>query len=114
MKLRNRVTALTLGLTMLGAPAMLMAQYPPPPPPYGEYHQGPWEAPPNEFTRDLQRQAFHDGFEGARRDLGNRRRPDVRNRDEFRNYRGPERRVYRDAFARGYNTFWAHVEGYRR
>ncbi len=30
------------------------------------------------------------------------------NRDEYRNYRGPARRLYRDAFQRGYNAFWSH------
>ena len=90
----------------------------PPPPPggYGQgYGQGPgygpggWDAPPSEFTRDIQRNAFRDGINGARRDLENRRPPNVMNRDEYRNYRGPERRAYRQAFERGYNAFWNHM-----
>ena len=106
-----RLGVLALGLGLAAGPAAMLAQGPPP---GWVYRQGPWEQPPNEFTRDLQRDAFRQGFEGARRDLENRRRPDVRNRDEFRNYRGPARGVWRDAFRRGYNTFWAHVDGYRR
>ncbi|MGI4758346.1 MAG: hypothetical protein ACRYGF_16035 [Janthinobacterium lividum] len=73
--------------------------------------QGGWDAPPSGFTRDVQRNAFHDGIEGARRDAENHRRPNVMNRDEYRNYRGPERRVYRQAFEQGYRTFWSHAGG---
>lgn len=77
---------------------------------YGQgYGQGGWDAPPSDYQRDIQRNAFHDGMEGARKDAQNRRRPDVLNRDEFRNYRGPDRRRYRQAFERGYQTFWSHA-----
>ena len=72
---------------------------------------GGWDAPPNGYDRDLQRAAFHDGIEGARRDAENHRNPNVRNRDEFRNYRGPERRAYKQAFAAGYDAFWRHQGG---
>ncbi len=78
---------------------------------YDRGGQGGWDAPPSEFTRDVQRRGFHDGIEGARRDAENHRRPNVMNRDEYRNYRGPERRVYRQAFERGYNVFWQHQGG---
>lgn len=82
---------------------------PPVPPPLAdEYREGfmrgyevarsqltggsPWEnrgadmehwAPPDRFT-DMQRRGFHDGVEGARRDFGNHRRPNVANREEYR------------------------------
>lgn len=65
---------------------------------------------PTEFTRDLQRNAFRAGADGARHDVQNHRRPDVNNRDEFRNYRGPERRAYRQAFARGYQYYFARLQ----
>lgn len=98
---------------------MMVAQGPPPQG-YG-YGQGPgygpgggpggWDAPPSEFTRDIQRRGFRDGLYGAQKDFENRRRPTVMNRDEYRNYRGPERRAYRMAFERGYNTWWSHNRG---
>ena len=100
------------------APAISMAQYGNG---YGQpgYNQGPggpggpggWDAPPNDFRQQMQRDAFHAGIEGARRDAENHRQPNVMNRDEFRNYRGPNRRLYRDAFQRGYQTFWSHQGG---
>ncbi len=99
-----RRVSMAIGMAlMLGAPAIeLQGQY-------GAYRPGPWDAPPREYRQDMQRRGFQDGFEGARRDLENRRRPNVNNRDEFRNYRGPAPRLYREAFRRGYQTFWAHV-----
>lgn len=122
MKFTPRCAFLSMAAFLLTAPATLVAQGPPPPPGGyyqqgpGNYQQGPggWDAPPNEYTRDLQRNAFHDGLYGAQKDYENRRQPNVRNRDEFRNYRGPERREYREAFARGYNAWWNHPhEGFR-
>jgi hypothetical protein len=104
MKLSSRFAAAVLAAGLLAAPAISVAQYPPPPPP-----RGAWDQPPSDFTRDLQRDAFRQGMDGARRDLENHRRPNVMNRDEFRNYRGPERRVWRNAFQRGYQAFWAHM-----
>ncbi len=93
-----------------------------PPPGYGQgygrgsnygqgYAQGAWDAPPSNFTRDIQRNGFRDGLEGARKDAENRRSINVLNRDEYRNYRGPERGAYRQAFSRGYQTFWNHQRG---
>ena len=118
MNLKGRIaTALFAGALVL--PAVSMAQYG-----YGNgfatggaqygYGQQPgpgpggWDAPPNDFRQDIQRQAWRDGLDGARKDAENRRPPNVLNRDEYRNYRGPARRLYRAAFQRGYNAFWAH------
>jgi len=75
---------------------------------YREHARGGWDAPPLDYTRDLQRAAFRDGVEGARHDAENRRQPNVFNRDEFRNYRGPARQLYRQSFATGYQVFWQH------
>ena len=63
----------------------------------------PWDAAPDEF-RDIQRQGFHDGVEGARKDFDNHRRPDVDNRDEYRHPNVPRdaREQYREGFRRGY------------
>jgi hypothetical protein len=121
MKKTLRIATLAIAAGLLAAPAALFAQGPPPPPGYGQGYgpgggQGPrgWDAPPDRFTRDLERNAFHDGMVGAQHDLENRRRPNVNNRDEFRNYRGPERRAYRDAFSAGYRAFWDHQGPGRR
>lgn len=119
MNFKGRIaTALFAGALIV--PAISMAQYgngfagaqygngygqaPPPGP-------GGWDAPPSDFRQDLQRQGWHDGLDGARKDAENRRPPNVLNRDEYRNYRGPARRLYRAAFQRGYNAFWAHQGG---
>ena len=72
---------------------------------------GGWDAPPAGFRQDVQRRGWRDGMEGARKDLENRRTPNVMNRDEFRDYRGPGRRAYRAAFQSGYNAFWSHQGG---
>lgn len=86
---------------------MSMAQY------GNGYGQGPrgWDAPPANYRQQVQQDAFRAGLDGARKDLENHRRPDVNNRDEYRNYRGPNRRAYQIAFQRGYQTFWSHQGG---
>jgi hypothetical protein len=82
---------------------------------YGQ--QGGWDAAPQEYN-DVQRRGFHDGIQGAQRDYGNNRRPDVNNREE---YRDPDdmprdippqmRDAYRDAFRRGYAVAASHLWG---
>jgi hypothetical protein len=69
-----------------------------------------WNSPPQEF-RDIERQGYHDGIEGARKDYDNHRRPDVNNRDEYRHPHVPEsaRKDYRESFRRGYDTAWDHM-----
>jgi hypothetical protein len=83
-----------------------------PPQPQGYGQQGGWDVPPNEFN-DLQRRGFHDGIEGARKDFGNHRNPDVNNRDEYRDPDLPreQREIYRDAFRRGYQQAASHLWG---
>ncbi len=68
------------------------------------------KAPPAKFN-DIQRRGFHDGIEGARKDVDNHRRPDVNNRDEYRHpHVSPEmRRAYREAFRRGYQQAMSHM-----
>jgi hypothetical protein len=71
---------------------------------------GGWDTPPQEF-RDVQRQGFHDGIEGARRDFDHHRRPDVDNRDEYR-HPHVDRAVrddYREGYRRGYETAMHHL-----
>lgn len=118
MKTRNVLSAMALTAGLLLSSGAIQAQYHdgPPPPPRGGYFQGPgggWDAPPNDFQDDLHRQGFHDGIEGARKDFENHRRPNVKNRDEFRhpNVPGPGRRAYRDGFRRGYDVGVQHIYG---
>ena len=75
-------------------------------------HDGGWDAPPSEF-REIQRQGFHDGIEGARKDFDNHRPPNVNNRDEYRHpHVSPSARDdYREGFRRGYDAAMRHLNG---
>jgi len=99
-----------MAIVLMGSPTRALAQGPPSPQGYRQGFDG-WDAAPNGFTRDIQQQGYRDGVDGARKDYGNHRRPNVNNRDEFRNYGGPERRVYRAAFFHGYRVGAAHYYG---
>ena len=86
----------------------------PPGPPLPGYVQdrGQWEAPPQEWS-DIQRRGYSDGEDGARKDFGNHRRPDVDNRDEYRHPRVPSDMwgAYREGFRRGYDVAMSHLMG---
>ncbi|HWW97896.1 MAG TPA: hypothetical protein VNY74_09365 [Edaphobacter sp.] len=73
-------------------------------------HDRDWNMPPQEL-REIQREGFHDGIEGARKDYDNHRRPDVSNRDEYRHPHVPgnARADYREGFRRGYETAMDHL-----
>jgi len=108
-----RLAIPALALAVLSTPGMLLAQYGPPqgpPPPGYNRDRGGWDTPPQEY-REFQRQGFHDGIDGARKDVENHRRPNVNNRDEYRhpNVPGNVRRDYRDAFRRGYDMGIQHI-----
>lgn len=79
----------------------------PPPPPVMA-----WDAPPQELN-EIQRQGFQDGIIGAQKDFGNHRRPDVNNRDEYRDPHLPpeQREAYREGFRRGYQRAMSHLMG---
>ncbi len=74
------------------------------------FQQSGWDTPPAEF-REIQRQGFHDGIEGARKDFDNKRRPDVNNRDEYRHpHVAPSAQAdYREGFRRGYEAAMDHL-----
>jgi ribosome modulation factor len=78
----------------------------------GAQYGNDWETAPQELN-DVQRQGFHDGIEGARKDIGNHRTPNVNNRDEYRNPNVPgrDRKAYREGFRRGYETGISHLMG---
>lgn len=118
MRMTTKWMIPALGLALFTSAAAAHAQYGSPggPPSQNGYNQGPgrggWEAPPPEF-REAQQRGFHDGVEGARRDIENRRRPNVNNRDEFRHPNIPRdlRRDYKDGFRRGYDVAMQHMMG---
>jgi hypothetical protein len=99
VKLRHAAFGVAVGLATLAyTPSHLIAQE-------------PWEGPPAEYQRDFERQAFHEGIEGARKDFQNHRKPDVNNRDEYRHPHVPdgEKEAYRAAFSRGYQVGVEHI-----
>jgi hypothetical protein len=85
---------------------------PPPPPPQAGYApaEGGWDAPPQEF-REIQRQGFHDGIEGARKDFDHHRPSNVEDRSEYRHpHVSPSaRQDYRAGFRRGYEVAMNHL-----
>ncbi len=112
----KKMAVSALALALAGSAAVASAQYygPQGPPPQRYYDQTPgWDAVPREF-REAQQRGFRDGIQGARRDFENHRRPDVNNRDEYRNpkfIRPEDRRDYREGFRRGYYVAVQHMYG---
>lgn len=99
--------ALSAGVACSAAPAASHA----PMQAYGR-DRGDWSAPPPEL-QGLERQGFHDGMDGARKDFGNHRQPNVENRDEYRHPNLPRDQwdVYRRGFRRGYQVAASHLWG---
>jgi hypothetical protein len=114
--MKLKLFALTLVALSLGSTGLVKAksQEGPPPPPGYTQDRGGWDAPPAEF-REVQRQGYHDGIEGARRDYDNHRRPDVNNREEYRHPRVERsaREDYREGYRRGYERAMNHLMGDR-
>ena len=110
MKL-NKLAVPALFLALASSGFAVAQPYGSPAPAYGQAPGG-WDVPPQEF-RDIQRQGYHDGIEGARKDFDNHRRPDVNNRDEYRHPHVPAsaRDDYREGFRRGYETAMSHLAG---
>lgn len=69
------------------------------------YDQSPFAYGQHEAEEAWEQRGFYDGMEGAERDFWNHRRPNVNNREE---YRDPDsvpvwaRHEYREGFRRGY------------
>lgn len=100
--------ATVAAVTLITAPAARAVQGAAPPP--GLYAQEPWAEPPGEL-QGVEREGFHDGIEGARKDAENHRPPNVDNREEYRHprYRGEDRKAYRHGFRRGYQVGVEHL-----
>jgi hypothetical protein len=71
-----------------------------------------WDVPPSEF-REVQKQGFHDGIEGARKDYDHHRAPNVNDREEYRHPHvdASVRDDYREGFRRGYDVAMQHLMG---
>ncbi len=79
---------------------------------YQPQQQGGWDAPPSEYSDDVQRHAFHDGIEAARADLANRVQPNPEQHEEFRHPHVDygARDSYREAYKRGYFMAVRHMQ----
>lgn len=107
---RFAVPALAL---LLGASGLSAAKaYGAPQGPGYEHDHGDWDRPPSEWN-EFQQRGFHDGIEGARKDVENHRRPNVNNRDEYRHPKVPHDmlKAYREGFQRGYDRAMSHLMG---
>jgi len=84
-----------LAITLLGSTKSAKAQW---------YGQAQWGYEHHEREEAWERRGFYDGARGADRDFGNHRRPDVNNRDEYRDPNLPRwaAHEYREGFRRGY------------
>ncbi|HET7104586.1 MAG TPA: hypothetical protein VFI20_10915 [Terracidiphilus sp.] len=71
-----------------------------------------WNAPPQELS-DIERQGFMDGIDGAQKDFGNHRNPDVNNRWEYTHPRVPQPSwgPYQYGFRMGYDQAMGHLTG---
>ena len=112
----NRLQFLFLGVLPISAGLVAIAPAaangaPIQPPAYVQ-DQGGWDTPPAEF-REVQRQGFHDGIEGARKDFDHHRMPNVNNREEYRHPHvdAAVREDYREGFRRGYDVAMQHMTG---
>lgn len=69
------------------------------------YDPSPFAYGQHEAEEAWEQRGFHDGLEGAERDFWNHRRPNVNNREEYRDpdsVPGWARHEYREGFRRGY------------
>jgi len=109
---RFAVACTTLALSLgLALPAMATSTpLQEGPPPAVDAGPGGWDAPPREF-REIQRQGFHDGIEGARKDFDHHRPPNVEGRAEYRHPHVSPSAFddYREGFRRGYEAATNHL-----
>jgi hypothetical protein len=89
------IPTLAVALFAGGKSALAQQYYGPPPFTYGQHEaEEAWE-----------QRGIYEGMEGAERDFGNHRRPNVDNREEYRDpdsIPGWARHEYREGFRRGY------------
>jgi hypothetical protein len=70
-------------------------------------HRRYYGPPPQVMIDDVRQRGYHDGFEAARRDVAQQRRPDLRHHGNFRNppVPPPAFEEYRRSFRAGYDDF---------
>jgi hypothetical protein len=71
----------------------------------------PWMQPPTEF-KQMQRQGFHEGVQGAIKDFDHHRDPDLERHKEYVHPKHMDRSYvpdYRDGYRRGYNDAYKHL-----
>lgn len=95
---------------VLGASFTAAAMPAPAPAPEGAQMNWPWDQPPSEF-KEVERQGFHDGVQGAMKDYDHHRFPSVENRKEYRkpHVHPSLREDYRKGFRRGYDDAMKHL-----
>ena len=101
----TRLLIPALAVAMLGSAGSVFAQR----------YYGPAPYADRDREAALEQRGFRDGAFGADRDFQNHRRPDVNNRDEFRNPRMPAwaQHEYREGFRRGYYARVREIYGDR-
>ena len=85
------------------------------------YEPPPFTNGQHEAEEAWEKRGFYDGMEGAERDFGNHRQPNVNNREEYRDpdsIPGWARHEYREGFRRGYylkvrQIYYGDDVGYR-
>jgi hypothetical protein len=112
MTLKRFALPALLMILAAGGPGVAKSLAAPLPAEPAAYGQEPWENAPREFN-EIQRRGFRDGIEGAHRDFDNHRRPDVDNREEYRDPHAERelREAYRAAYRRGYEVAASHLWG---
>jgi hypothetical protein len=93
----TRLLIPTLAITLLASAGSAFAQH--------YYGSTPYAYSQGDAEQALEHRGFQDGVIGAERDFQNHRRPDVNNRDEYRDPRfipGWAQHEYREGFRRGY------------
>lgn len=97
--------ALGLGTTLAAFPAPARAAEP-----IGYQWTMPWDQPPPEF-KEVERQGFHDGVQGAMKDYNHHRFPNVENRKEYKkpHVQPALRDDYRKGYRRGYDEAMHHL-----
>ncbi len=105
---------LTFAVTLFATPRSVFAQQ--------YYEQPQFQYGHGEAEEDIEQRGFYDGIKGAERDLDNHRRPNVNNRDEYRDPDSIPRwaqHEYREGFRRGYYVrvrqiyYGERIDGYR-
>ena len=92
----KRLLIPTLALTLLASAGSAFAQ---------QYYGAPEGYYAHRAEEAMEQRGFYDGMKGADRDFQNHRRPDVNNRDEYRDpdsVPGWAQQEYREGFRRGY------------